>query len=389
MGSTIKSVYLCGDSHGSYRAQNIFKAIADSGVPFAALPRRYIVKHEKVSLAKRILRYTFDLATFPLRLVLIAFASHFVVLPMNYGPRVLAELLAARLMRKPIVVDYYVSKYDTEVNDRGRYPPKGFVAWRLRQADRLLMASASIVLFLNRAEAGYYQGVVDVRLAGHKCRVVPLCVDYNEQMFAAPNCNHVASDEGYFNICWWGTYVPLHGLEVILRGIKMVESAEVRLFLFGDSDRKAEPYVALVKELQLESIVTIRNDLHFRDGSLPRFLNEKCHLSLGTFGHSNKAKTVLANKIVDSVALGIPCLTSPTSATRELFGPHDGLIYCESTAESLAAKILTLTTDRQSLRQMGRQGVKRYLEVFSPEAFRRSFIAALVDAGGDDLTKGP
>ena len=68
--------------------------------------------------------------------------------------------------------------------------------------------------------------------------------------------------------------------------------------LFGNSDEKGEEFNELIKNLKLEDLVEIDNTKHFSDNSLTDFLIENCDLAFGNFGDSQKARTVMVNKVV-------------------------------------------------------------------------------------------
>nr|WP_174862437.1 glycosyltransferase [Comamonas jiangduensis] len=180
-----------------------------------------------------------------------------------------------------------------------------------------------------------------------------------------------------FNVCWWGTYIPLHGLENLIRAFSHIGNDRIKLYLFGDSNEKAKPYVSLIKSLELTDRVFINNDFHFSNGKLAPILAGTCDLAVGNFGSSDKAKTVLVNKLVDALSFGIPCLTIKTSATTELLPNNEGLIITESNPESIAFKIEECFNKRSTLNEIGMSGKKKYFDLFSPDIFRIKLLAIL------------
>lgn len=372
-----KKVYLSGAIGGSYRSQNIIKVLADAGIPFLLLPISFHIPSFLPRFLRRLVGYSTLTLTLPLRILFIFNSTHIIVLPMNWSAVVYLELLFAKLFGKEIIVDYYISTYDTMVNDRKATAVNSFAAKKLLFKDSLLLKFATKIIFLNRAESVYYQNIARYQAKQDKVIIIPLVCDFKKEKFESMGLSGNIENNQNFNICWWGTYIPLHGLENIIEAFEFLKHKKIILYIFGDSDLKSKPYVDLIKKLGIESNVKINNEYSFSNGKLAPFLIRNCHLALGNFGQSEKAKTVLVNKLVDSLALGLPCLTIETKATKELLNEGHGVIYTSTTPSEIAQKILDLSVNRLYLTEVGENGFKVYLNKFSPDKFKAEFIKVL------------
>ncbi len=365
-------IYFSGVVNGSYRAQNILKTISDAGIAFTYNPMTYFSLEMKNKYLRKILKFFCFIFFVPFRLILIAYSTHVFVLPMNTNMMSIVDIFVGRILNKIIIADYYISQYDTIVKDRKLVSENSLRGRFALFKDRFLLKAADIVIFLNESEADYYQKVVGVNIRREKIRIIPLCVDYKREMFISNQ-----KDYESFNVCWWGTYIPLHGLENLIRAFSHIGNDRIKLYLFGDSNEKAKPYVSLIKSLELTDRVFINNDFHFSNGKLAPILAGTCDLAVGNFGSSDKAKTVLVNKLVDALSFGIPCLTIKTSATTELLPNNEGLIITESNPESIAFKIEECFNKRSTLNEIGMSGKKKYFDLFSPDIFRIKLLAIL------------
>ena len=370
-------IYIAGDVLGSYRAQNILKTLADNHIPFMVIPLSYYNPNISVRWIRIVIRYFLKFLIFPVRLFFVTLATHVVVLPMNSSLNVLLEILFARMLNKIVVVDYYISVYDTNVNDRKIETPKTIKAYISLLKDRLLLSLSTDVVFLNAAESEYYQKVAGLSLSADKCNVIPLCIDFKKELFSKKKTQKITRG-GRLKVCWWGTYIPLHGLENIIKAFENLKNEDIELYLFGDSEEKSIPYKRLVEQLGLTGKVLVKNDCSFVNGKLAPFLIENCNLALGNFGSSDKAKTVLVNKLVDALSLGIPCLTIETEATRELLRDGYGIMLCDYQPENIAEKLLEILNNRQILEDVGQKGSEVYLNKFSPDIFSLRFMQVLL-----------
>jgi glycosyltransferase involved in cell wall biosynthesis len=369
-------VYLSGSVIGSYRAQNIIKVLSDSGIKFTYIPRSFFTLALNNRNANRLVSLILLMLIAPFRVVTILLATHVFVLPMNTNILSICEVVLAKILRKKVIVDYYLSDYDTLVNDRAEIAKESYKARFTLFKDRFLLKHSDRIIFLNHSECQYYQKVAGVDVHPDKVNIVPLCVDYKKEFFS-DDCE--IEETGFFNICWWGTYIPLHGLEKLIQAFNLVDTDQVRLYLFGNSDSKSKPYSELVEKLGLSEKVTIINDYSFSNGKLAPFLKEHCDLAIGNFGSSEKANTVLVNKLIDALSLGLPCLTMSTRATRELLDcDKDVLVTNQNpTLEDIAAKIRVVCKNREKLKEFAESGKQKYLELFSPDAFKVKLLAVL------------
>lgn len=363
-------LYLSGSINGAYRAQNIIKVLGDSNIPYFYMPFLFHKINFKIKLLSKVLALLALILSIPARVLMIILSTHVFVLPMNTSVISIVEIFFAKLFRKKIVVDYYISMYDTLVNDRKRVKENSSKAKVTLTKDRLLLNLADIVIFLNKSESQYYQKIAGLTLNQGKVRIIPLCIDYKRDLFDSKS----ESDDMGFNVCWWGTYIPLHGLENIIKSFSFIGHDNIKLFIFGNSEEKSRPYQELVNDLGLNKRVKIINDHSFSNGKLAPFLKSKCDLALGNFGSSEKAKTVLVNKLVDSLSLGLPCLTRETSAINELFNKDEGLIITEADPESIAENIVSAYRNKEELQKISELGKRKYLDVFSPDAFKVKLI---------------
>lgn len=365
-------IFVSGSISGSYRAQNILKAIGDSGMSYCYNPESYFTPKVNNKILGKIVAFFFVTLTFPIRLIQIILSSRVIVLPMNASDISIIDVLIGKLFWKNIIVDYYIGQYDAIVNDRKLAKQNSLRARHALLKDQFFLRTANSVIFLNNSEADYYQKIARVTLDKKKIRIIPLCIDYKKELISVER-----KDNEFFNVCWWGTYIPLHGLENIIESFALLKNNNIKLNLFGDSDQKASPYIDLIQRLDLGDRVVVNNSYSFSNGKLAPYLGKNCDLALGSFGTSEKAKTVIVNKLVDALSLGLPCLTMKTLAINELFESDEGLIFAEPTPEDIACQLEKYAYERGALKLIGESGKSKYLELFSPDTFKVKLLKLL------------
>jgi glycosyltransferase involved in cell wall biosynthesis len=287
----------------------------------------------------------------------------------------------ALLFKKKLVVDFFLSFYDTEINDYKHFNPHSKEAKRLKKTDRSVIINARMVFFLNQSEAQYYTKVLDVDINAITCRILPLCINEKPQA----KIDYFLGNRDRLNLCWCGSYVPLQGLDVILTAVSMLkEKMNLHLYIWGASDKRGEVYKKMVEDLRIQDIVTIHNEWGKRK-KWEEFIVDNCDISLGIFGQSMKAQTVLANKVLDGIAFRTPVITARSAGLYEYFNGIDDIFITENTPAALAEMIEYVGFFHKvgggysSIKARIDNAFKKYQKNFTPQAFQKKLLSYLTD----------
>lgn len=286
------------------------------------------------------------------------------VTAMNMKVANVVDAAIGRMLGKRVIYDFYISKYDSEVLDRKRIKRYGLHAKTAFAIDKLLYDLSTEVIFLYETDRIYYQKILNLNVKKN-IHYATLCVDHRAQV----KKNYSTCEK--FVVCWWGTYIALHGLEKAIEAFSYLDDKFV-FYVFGNSEEKSRKYNSLVDELGLSRRVIIHNDYSFSNGLLEDFLVDRCDLSLGVFGDSQKAKAVLTNKLLDSCSLGIPMITYPSSAAKEYFVDSEDILFCDNEAKKIAEKIFMIANDHELRAKVGVNCLQKFRSDFSPEALSSS-----------------
>lgn len=284
-----------------------------------------------------------------------------------------AAWLLARRFRKRLVVDAFTSLVDTSVHDRGTVRPGSPAALGYRAADALAFRLADSILTDTRRNAEHYARQFGIPAA--KFAVIP--VGASREWFDAetltprpplPQGEGGGSrklggqgGEGPLLVQFYGSYIPLHGVETILHAAdRLRDQVGLRFELIG----RGQTYTAmraLAADLGLHSIT-------FRDpvppAGLPRLV-ARADIALGIFGTTDKAQRVVPNKVYQTLALGRALITADTPALREAFTPGEHLLGIPpGDPAALADAIRALAANRARRASFGAAGRARMAEAF-------------------------
>ncbi|MEY0429513.1 glycosyltransferase [Providencia rettgeri] len=363
-------IFVSGNVIGSYRAQNIIKLITDNNIKFSHIP--FFITINTFFPLKLLIAFISTFFLLPARIVLLSKSKKIIILPMNNTIFSLFDTIVGRLFNKKIIFEFYISNYDSMVNDRKILSQGSLKAKYMLLIEKLLTRYATKIICLNEAEKSYYINFMSSS-AKEKIETIPLVIDRIN-----PRTEYSTSHKPIV-LCWWGTYIPLHGLDKLIKAIKLLDRAQVKLYIFGNSNEKSQPYKNLVNQLGLSSKIEFNNEFTFKNGKLPEFLINNCDLALGNFGSSEKAKTVLVNKVVDTVALNLPCLTMQTKACNEFFIENESIFLTKEdpTPEDISNAIIKVISNKDNLFKISKNGHSVYNNYFSPEAFSKKYLPLL------------
>lgn len=360
-----KRVYIVGSLRGSSRARILLDYIASSP--------QYSFFYEDSHYFKVMGKNLFKKALFlPLRFIHtlnrfwhLLMSDIVYILPM--GKISLFEIQFAHKCSKKIVYEFYISQYDTYVNDKQRVNEKSAKAKQLLKMDQYLVDNSTDIVFLNKSEQAYYSEVINREKIAAQTYTIPLATETKEKA----SLPFVHEQTKKVTLCWWGSYIPLHGLSKIIEAAHFLkkENVNFELFLFGTSDKKAEPYQKMIDELELTQHVFIDNNKSFSDKSLEQFLLQRCDMAFGNFGDSKKAKVVMVNKAVEAISMNIPVVSQPTQALEEFFTDKQDIYFCGSNPKDIADVIMEAIADKQKLLECSSSAYELFKQNFSREAY--------------------
>ncbi|HEX6790963.1 MAG TPA: glycosyltransferase [Candidatus Krumholzibacteria bacterium] len=275
----------------------------------------------------------------------------------------------ARASHALCVFDPLVSRYDTRVRDRRDVDEGGMQAWHNLNLDRLSMSLPDLALADTGAHAGYYRAAVAA--PGSRVRVLP--VGYDDAVFRpAP-----ARDGDGIRVLFYGSYLPLHGVDVIVEAAALLrDERDIHFTLIGGG-QTFDDVAGRVRGAGLRNVAL---EPRVEASLLPRRIAD-ADLCLGIFGRTEKAARVVPNKVYQCLGMDRAVITADTPAAREFFedGRHLALVAPGDPA-ALAARILALARDPQGRVRLGEAGGALARESFSPVPIARRFVALCEEA---------
>lgn len=223
----------------------------------------------------------------------------------------------------PVVLDLFLSAYDTIVEDRQLVAPGSLAAWWLQRLDTKACAAADLVLVDTPTNAAYVAELTG--LPAERFAWLPVHDPNPATPTAWPE-----SQPGTLRLLFFGTGVPLHGLPTLVDAVAMVPGVVLTL-VGGTKDERDYAHQLLRGRLELEPEFVPIERLHA--------LLQRTQLVAGVFGDGGKAQRVVPFKVVHALAAGRPVVTADTPAINQWLD-GSGALFTARSADPLALAAL-------------------------------------------------
>lgn len=254
----------------------------------------------------------------------------------------------SRLRNVPVIWDAFLSLYDTVVNDRQIVSKSSPMARLLYFLEFVACKTADKIFLDTKAHACYFEqlfklppGSVGHVLVGAETNIFTVSKD---TIFEN-------SKEKHFTVLFYGQFIPLHGIDIIIEAAKKVEllgeAIQWKIIGQGQEEKHIDK---LINDLEVKSIERI---LWVPYDQLAKLIKES-NICLGIFGTSEKTKRVIPNKVYQILAVSRPLITGHTPAICELLekipnvSSYIHLIPCGD-ADALASSVLKVKSSQASV----------------------------------------
>jgi len=301
--------------------------------------------------------------------VIVGYTGHFDL----YWARVLSLF-----RRRPLILDAFLSPWDTVVRDRKLMSPGSARARLLFRLERSALRLADRILTDTGAHADYMAATFDV--PREKFTPIPVGSLVRQKVGAPVPVASVMSGDSSprapLQVFFCGSFVPLQGVPVILDAAALCP--EIHFRIVGDGPGAA----SILEEIEHREMPNV--DLERRFISRAELTEELAvaDVVLGVFGASDKTGRVVPCKVYDGLAAGRCVVTGDGDAPQELLKDGEEVVLVKrNDPASLAAALRRLDGNPALRDRLADAAREAYETRFCREAIGRELIGALEAAG--------
>ncbi|MGO9020218.1 MAG: glycosyltransferase [Syntrophobacteraceae bacterium] len=256
-------------------------------------------------------------------------------------PQLIVPIIQFRVRKKVLIIDFFISVYDTLVHDRQVLSPPNPLSRILKKLDMNALKAADRVIVDTREHAAYFSGMFGVDPG----KMTVIYLEADTQIYHPQNVERPSDLRDKFVVFFFGAMNPLQGAEVILESARLLEEhGSIAFIIIG-------PYEKIRGFERYSKLKNVR----FAARWLPQteIANYIAMSDVCLAGHFNaaveKAARVIPGKAYSYLAMERPVIFGDNPANRELFSTDTKNVHFVKMGDpaALADKILELARERE------------------------------------------
>jgi len=259
-----------------------------------------------------------------------------------------------------LIFDELMSPYDSLVHEKGRLKPNGLVAKLLFRAEYSILHSSDSALTDTTENRDYYCNLFGLELS--RMRAIPVGAD--ESLFY-PKAEQTPSINSKFHVLFYGSFLPLHGIDIIIEAAERVIDTDIRVTLIGGKGSAFDYYSEKIQSRGLKNIQQIKWVPYKR---IPDWIRRSDVCLAGSYGATGQAKRVVTGKTFQFLSMGKTGIVPRRYSIWGFQDKRNCVMPSNSSSIALADAIIWCRENRSRLNEIGYEGRRLYLDRFSAEA---------------------
>lgn len=282
-----------------------------------------IIGYEDKSYIKRLIKVYWNILT--------ASVKKYDIIFVGFAPQLILPLFAWKFKNKEIIIDFFISVYDTMVNDRKKFKDKGLCGRLCKWLDTKCIKCGQYIISDTKTHGDYFAHEFGVE----RSKINTLYLKADRSIYYPRQQLKPEDIKDKFTVLYFGSVLPLQGIEVIMEAMnRLKDIPDIYFYFIGpvkDSIAKIKgDNIKYIKWLNQEKLAEY---ISYSDLCLAGHFNKEI----------NKAKRTIPGKAYIYEAMEKPMILGDNRATRELFSEDDRHFFVEmGNGQALADKILQI-----------------------------------------------
>lgn len=261
---------------------------------------------------------------------------------------------------KPLVFDALMSPFAALRDEHKNSPIHRVLAWLIYPFERSALRHADLVLTDTKLHVDFFTKAFGLPAA--KFSVVPV----GAAGHSANSNQCIQKDEESFHVLFYGSFLPLHGIDIILEAATQLTDLPICFDFVGGTAAHGRQ---LRRFFKARGAVTYshRHWVPF-EALLSHDLASSDLVLGGPFGGTPQARRVVTGKAIQALALGKPTVIGHIAEDHGFVDQENCLLVQQADSIALARTIRWAFNHRDMLSAIGDRGTKVYAERFSTRA---------------------
>lgn len=256
----------------------------------------------------------------------------------GFAPQLVLPLFFTKFKGNKIIIDFFISLFDTYVFDRKKVAENSILAKILFYIDKKTLKLADEIVVDTRAHGEYFINT----LGCDEKKVEVLYLEADRQIYHPVEKIKKNFTVEKFTVLYFGSILPLQGVDVVLDAIELLKDC-------------SNIYFNIIGPLPKENKPLSENVLCYEWLEQEQLAKKIAEADLCLAGHfaSNidKAKRTIPGKAYIYKAMAKEMILGDNPANHEIFSENDDLVHFVKMgdAQALAKKIREIAEDKRNL----------------------------------------
>ena len=258
------------------------------------------------------------------------------VIFIGFAPQLVLPFLGRKFKGKQIIIDFFISVYDTLICDRKLFRKGGLIALLSHKLDEVTIRKADYIITDTKAHAKFF--VEEFGADQRKTETIYLEADQN--IYYPRVAKNINYPNDKVKVLYFGSILPLQGVDIVLDAIRLLkDNTNIAFEVIGPIPQKYnKPIQDNVKYIDWLSQEELANHIADADLCLAGHFNKEI----------KKADRTIPGKAYIYEAMGKAMILGNSAGNSELFQEDESHIFVEmGNAMDLAKKIRNWHSDKE------------------------------------------
>lgn len=153
----------------------------------------------------------------------------------GFAPQLILPMWKRKFRNKTVVIDFFISLYDTFVNDRKVFSEQSFWAKVLKWLDTAAIKCADRIIVDTNAHGDYFSE----EFGAEKEKRITLYLEADQTIYYPRKVEKPPRLKDKFVVLYFGSVLPLQGVDVVLEAYRLLKNEErFHFYMIGDVGAK-------------------------------------------------------------------------------------------------------------------------------------------------------
>ena len=246
--------------------------------------------------------------------------SHYDTVFIGFAPQLVLPFWGWKFRKTDVVIDFFISLYDTLCCDRKAVGEKSFLGRILHKIDEVTLRQAKVVICDTKAHGCFFSEEFGV----DQDKLYTMYLQADKAIYDPRKVDRPDDLKDKFIVLYFGSVLPLQGVDVVLKAMNILKrEKDIHCVFIGPvEDKKLKELISGAKHIE-----------HMEWLPQERLAEYIAMSDLCLAGHFcndiQKAKRTIPGKAYIYQAMGKPMILGDNVANRELFTEDDKTYFVE------------------------------------------------------------